>query len=66
MSNISNISWELILPLLVLQIVLAVTALISCLKEENLNGPKWLWIIIILAVNIIGPVLYFVIGRKKQ
>lgn len=35
-----NISWEMILPLIVLQLALAVFALISCIKEERTNGPK--------------------------
>lgn len=35
-----NISWEMILPLVVLQLALAVFALISCIKEERTNGPR--------------------------
>lgn len=49
-----NISWEMILPLIVLQLVLAVFALISCIKEERTNGPKWMWAAIIVCINIIG------------
>ncbi len=46
-----NISWEMILPLIVLQLVLAVFALISCIKEERTNGPKWMWAAIIVCIN---------------
>lgn len=58
--------WQLVAPLIVLQLILMIIALVSCIKEEETNGPKWLWILIIVFVNIIGPVLYFMIGRKKQ
>jgi hypothetical protein len=27
-------------------------------------GKKWIWVVLILVVNVIGPVLYLVIGRK--
>ncbi|MCY7722525.1 transcriptional regulator, partial [Bacillus safensis] len=38
-----SISWEMILPLIVLQAVLAVFALITCVREKETNGPKWVW-----------------------
>jgi len=59
------ISWEVIAPLIILQLILMVFALTSCIKEEKTNGPKWLWIIIIVAGNLLGSVLYFIIGKKK-
>ncbi|MED4028714.1 PLD nuclease N-terminal domain-containing protein [Priestia megaterium] len=61
-----DINWLLIAPILFLQLLLMIPALISCIKQEETNGPKWLWGLIILCVNIVGPVLYFVLGRKKQ
>lgn len=56
---------QALIPLLVLELLLMVVALVSCLRSET-KGPKWLWIIIILLLQIIGPVLYFVIGRKND
>lgn len=61
-----DINWALIAPLILLQIILAVFALVHCIKQEETNGPKWLWVIIILFINLIGPILYFVIGRKES
>lgn len=60
------VSWEIIAPLVILDLILKVTALISCVKEEKTNGPKWLWAVIILCISMIGSVLYFVAGRRKQ
>lgn len=63
---LASIPWGLVAPLIVLQLVLMITALVSCVKQEKLNGPKWLWICIILFVNIIGPIAYFVAGRRAD
>lgn len=60
-----NISWEMILPLIVLQLALAVFALISCIKEERTNGPKWMWAAIIVCINIIGPILFSPSAESK-
>ena len=63
---LNEIPLGVIAPILVLQLILMITALISCIREEKTNGPKWLWILIILFINLIGPVLYFVIGRRND
>ena len=61
-----DLNWALIAPLIVLQVILAVFALVNCIKQEETNGPKWLWVLVILFVNLVGPILYFVIGRKNS
>jgi hypothetical protein len=63
---LDGIPWGAIAPILVLQLILMITALVSCIREEKTNGPKWLWILIILIINLIGPVLYFVVGRRND
>lgn len=63
---LNEIPLGVIAPILVLQLILMITALVSCIREEKTNGPKWLWILIILFINLIGPVLYFVIGRRND
>ncbi|MGD6777674.1 PLD nuclease N-terminal domain-containing protein [Sutcliffiella horikoshii] len=61
-----NINWSLATPLIVLQLILVITALISLIRQEQTNGPKWAWALIILFITTIGPILYFVIGRKND
>ncbi|MEH7500442.1 PLDc N-terminal domain-containing protein [Neobacillus drentensis] len=56
----------IIAPILILQLILVIVAIIDLVRVENTNGPKWLWALIILLINIIGPILYFVIGRKRN
>ncbi|MDQ0232583.1 PLDc N-terminal domain-containing protein [Metabacillus malikii] len=64
--QLNDIPWAAIAPLIVLHLILMITALVSCIREEETRGPKWMWILIILFINLIGPVLYFVIGRRND
>lgn len=63
---LSQIPWAIVMPILILQLILMIVALASCIREEKTNGPKWLWILIIVFINLLGPVLYFVIGRRND
>ena len=54
-----------LIPILLLQLVLIVVALIDLARRERTRGPKWLWVLIIVFVNLIGPILYFVVGREE-
>jgi len=55
-----------LIPVLIIELVLIVIALIDLVKREHTRGPKWLWAIIIILVNFIGPIVYFVVGRKEE
>ncbi|UOQ44843.1 PLD nuclease N-terminal domain-containing protein [Halobacillus salinarum] len=61
-----DINWALVAPLIVIQIILVIFALIDLARIHATNGPKWLWVIVILFVNTIGPILYFIFGRKNS
>ncbi|MBS4207966.1 PLD nuclease N-terminal domain-containing protein [Bacillus sp. FJAT-50079] len=61
-----TINWGLIAPILVIQFILIVIAFIDLKRQIQTNGPKWMWALIILFGNLIGPILYFVIGRRKD
>jgi len=54
-----------LIPLIVIQLGLLVFALLDLLKRERTRGPKWMWIIIIIFVNIFGPVAYLLFGREE-
>ena len=51
----------------VIQMVLAITAWrdLASRSAERVNGPKGLWAAII-AVNWIGPIAYFIKGRRED
>jgi hypothetical protein len=53
-----------LLPILLIQLGLVIAALLDLVKREKTRGPKWLWLIVILFVNLIGPIIYFLVGRE--
>lgn len=63
---LNSINWAVIAPLLVIWFILIIVALIDWIRIKETNGPKWLWLLIILFISTLGPVLYFIIGRKNE
>lgn len=55
----------LLIPILILQLGLMIAALIDVIKREKTKGPKWMWILIIVLVNLFGPIVYFIAGRDE-
>lgn len=51
-------------PLFIIQLILLVVALIDLRRVKATRGPKWMWVFIILFINIVGPIGYFIVGRK--
>jgi hypothetical protein len=56
----------LLLPLVLIQLGLLVAALFDLEKEERRvrGGSKLIWVLIIVFLNVIGPIVYFVAGRE--
>lgn len=57
----------LLIPIFILELVLAVTALVNVLRAKSykvLN--RSLWIVIVLVIQIIGPISYFIFGRSDD
>ncbi len=56
----------LLIPLLIIQLGLLIFALVDLLKAERVTrGPKWVWALVIVQVNFIGPIIYFAAGREE-
>jgi ABC-type iron transport system FetAB permease component len=66
MELLEGINWGLLAPLFIVQLILLVVSLVDLSRIEKTNGPKLLWVFIIIFVHIIGPILYFVIGRRNN
>lgn len=66
MEVFQEINWALIAPILFLQVLLMVVALIDCIKHDKTNGPQWIWILVIVFVSLFGPISYFVFGRRND
>jgi hypothetical protein len=56
----------LLIPVVVIELALMITALVDLVRRTQTRGPKWAWALVIVLVNFIGPIIYFVVGRKEQ
>ena len=58
----------LILPIVILEIALIVFALRDLVRpERHVRGDsKLLWGIVIVLFQLIGPILYFMVGRETE
>lgn len=54
-----------LIPIILLQIGLIVVALRDLIGRERTKGPKWAWVFIILFINLIGPIIYLLVGREE-
>lgn len=52
-----------LIPILVVQLLLMIVALVDLARREKTRGPKWLWSLIIIFGELLGPIIYFVFGR---
>ncbi len=56
----------LLVPLLVIQLLLVIAALVDLARRQRTRGPKWAWALVILFVNLIGPIIYFLAAREDE
>jgi len=56
-----------LLPVLLVELTLMLTALIHVLKHKNYRfANRVIWIAIVVIIGIIGPVLYFTVGKGEE
>ncbi len=55
-----------LIPIIVIELALMLAALVDLVRREKTRGPKWMWALIIVFTNFIGPIVYFVVGRKEE
>lgn len=56
-----------LIPILIVELGLMLAALIHVLKHKKYRfGNRMLWILIVVLFQIIGPILYFTIGRGEE
>jgi phospholipase D-like protein len=56
----------LVVPIVIIQLGLIIAALIDLERDERhvRGGSKLVWALVIVFVNVVGPILYFVAGRE--
>jgi hypothetical protein len=57
----------LVAPIIIIQLGLMIAALIDLERDERRvrGGSKLVWALVIVFINILGPILYFVAGREE-
>jgi hypothetical protein len=57
----------LLAPIIIIQLGLMIAALIDLERDERRvrGGSKLVWALVIVFVNVIGPIVYFVAGREE-
>ncbi len=56
-----------LIPLALLQIALMVIALVDLVRRKRVKGDsKILWVVLIVFINIIGPIIYLLLGREEE
>jgi hypothetical protein len=58
----------LIAPIIVIQLGLMIAALVDLERDERRvrGGSKLVWALVIVFVNVVGPILYLVAGREES
>jgi Phospholipase_D-nuclease N-terminal len=54
-----------IIPIVLLQLVLMIVALVDLSRREKTRGPKWVWVLVIILGELVGPIIYFIFGREE-
>jgi hypothetical protein len=55
-----------LIPLVILQVALMLVALVDLVRRERVRGGnKVIWGLVIVLVNIIGPIVYLLAGRLE-
>ena len=57
---------ELIVLLVVFHFILWLIATIRILTSKSVGHYKIIWFLIVLVVPVIGPIVYFAIGKKQK
>lgn len=56
----------MLLPLLAIQLGLAIYCIVKIFKEGVQNLNKWAWLAICIFFNLIGPITFLIVGRKRE
>lgn len=57
----------LLIPILVVDIALAVVAVVHILRHPHYRfGNKTMWLVIAIALLLFGPIIYFVFGKGED
>ncbi len=55
-----------LMVVLIVNVVPFISALVDILKSEFEGNKKLIWLLTVIFVPLIGPIVYFIIGRKQK
>ncbi|GKU76152.1 PLDc N-terminal domain-containing protein [Paenibacillus sp. L3-i20] len=55
----------IVAPIIVIQLILMIIALVLCVKAEETKGPKMMWVLIIIFGQLFGSIAFFIFGRRS-
>lgn len=55
-----------LIPVVVIEYGLLIIAIVQLVKNEVRYLPKWGWALIIVFINIIGPIVFLLAGKKRD
>ena len=59
--------WQIIMVItLLLGIIPTLIALVDILRNKFEDNNKIVWVLVVLFFNLIGAILYFIIGRRQR
>ena len=58
----------LVAPIVLIQFGLMIAALLDLEREERRvrGGSKLIWALVVVFINVIGPIVYFLAGREEE
>lgn len=56
----------LIIPVIMLYLALLLTAIIDLARNWQTRKNPIIWLLVIIFINIFGPVIYLIFGRKED
>lgn len=66
MSTLDKTQIALIIPVILLYLALLLIAIIDLTKNWNERKNPVIWLVVIIVINIFGPIAYFIFGRKEE
>jgi len=51
-------------PFVIINFILVIVSILSLARKALPWGQKWVWLLVVLLVDLIGPILYFAVGSN--
>jgi hypothetical protein len=56
----------LLIPIIIIELGLLIFALVDLIRRPKTRGPKWVWALVIILINFVGPIVYLIVGRDDS